>query len=554
MFEKPYKFRPMRSSLHFISRKLPDYLAIVMILLFFGGIFWINAHSFRWHTCDTYPDAYVAKLMFEQKTFFPEGFIFVNQFHIVGTPVLAAFLNGVAPDSVTAMSYASSLMAIFIIFSFIWCLRPFAEKKNLLFGVLCLVGGTVFGIRAASYDGAMIYLYTNSSFYASYLLVFILTCGCWLRIRNQIKMPSTFLIIIILLNFGIGINSPREMLVLNIPLIVLEFLMGIWNTRNETRNFFFFMKKKSFIFVLGILILNALGILLSNIIPVEQVKIISTHYSQGFQDFIARFIGCCHCILHISGLTLFQRGIKALPLFFCAVICFGLVVYATVLIFRNRDKSPLAMTILLCHLSLSAVIAAGSVYIDTRSIYYFIYYLLAALSPVYILTRTKQEAMKPIFAYTLLMISSISFVYQFYNDFKEYHYDNDHFASFVDDLKKSDVKWIFNDLTASPVLAAYSHDDITAVAVRYDFRGETESFLAPLPFFIPYDTYRDADLKQCVLCMSEWEQNAIRKHSNALFDHLELIRIFKNRTNPDKNLYVYSIKDKSIIGPPHLIK
>ena len=64
---------------------------ICVIAAFLTVFSTINFIGFAWFcTPDMYSDTYVARLMWQEKTLFPESWVFGNQFYVCVTPVLAA--------------------------------------------------------------------------------------------------------------------------------------------------------------------------------------------------------------------------------------------------------------------------------------------------------------------------------------------------------------------------------------------------------------------------------------------------------------------------------
>ena len=67
-------------------------LIIILVLLAYFAVFAIvNFAGFAYFcNADMYEDTLVARLMWEQKTLFPENYIFGNQYYVIATPVFAA--------------------------------------------------------------------------------------------------------------------------------------------------------------------------------------------------------------------------------------------------------------------------------------------------------------------------------------------------------------------------------------------------------------------------------------------------------------------------------
>ena len=90
-----------------------------LIILCIRAILIINFQGFpRYCDTDMYSDTLVAKLMWEQKTLFPQNWVFGNQFYVIATPVLCALFYGVTGNLNFSMGLAFTVMGLLILVSF----------------------------------------------------------------------------------------------------------------------------------------------------------------------------------------------------------------------------------------------------------------------------------------------------------------------------------------------------------------------------------------------------------------------------------------------------
>ena len=127
--EKPKPFR------------ITEIMMLGIVLIYIVSIIWLNFHAKPWYNFDMYSDMYVAKLMSEQKTLFPENWIFGNQFYAFATPVTASVIYSICHNSFVSMAVASCLMMLFIIASFVYCIFPVFKKSGFATGALLILGG-----------------------------------------------------------------------------------------------------------------------------------------------------------------------------------------------------------------------------------------------------------------------------------------------------------------------------------------------------------------------------------------------------------------------------
>ena len=91
------------------------------------------------YSTDMYTDMVYAQASWEQKSIFPDGWVFGNQLYAVATPVLAAVFYGITGNSAVAMALAATVMGILVIVTFAWMVR--AVFPGIRAGLL---GGAIF--------------------------------------------------------------------------------------------------------------------------------------------------------------------------------------------------------------------------------------------------------------------------------------------------------------------------------------------------------------------------------------------------------------------------
>lgn len=168
-----------------VEAKIDLLLLVVSVglgLLFIYGIVFTNLKGLV-HFCDIdmYLDLSVAKLMWEQKTLFPENWIFGNQYYVIATPVLCSLLYGVTGNLTLSMGIASSLMGGLMILAFVWMLIPFiARKRHLIFAAVAFLGCVVSD--SAFYNTFSQLFFTMCSYYSCYMITAFLVWGEYARI------------------------------------------------------------------------------------------------------------------------------------------------------------------------------------------------------------------------------------------------------------------------------------------------------------------------------------------------------------------------------------
>ena len=324
-------------------------------------------------------DAQVAKLMWEQKTLFPEGWVFGNQYYFFATPVVSALFFGLFGSSTFALGAASTAMGGMLLVCFAWMLRPFTKRDSLSAGVLAIGGAVILGVSICNCISGMQLLYTMASYYACYLIGMLLVVGVYLRQLHSLpvgKFPATAALT---LSFALGMQSLRETLILILPLIAYHCLLLLKKERN----------RQATLFVIAASALNLAGVFCARFFPAKSNPMISgfsvpsslANLLQGVREALWQFRG-------ITGLQYFSYDLKWKPLFVLAVgICTTGVAALVLSVIKKQTENAAVKTLL--HLSLLSLLAVAAVKVFlgfvVRTAYFFIWFLLCAASFTYLL-------------------------------------------------------------------------------------------------------------------------------------------------------------------------
>ena len=518
-----------------------------LILLFLSGIFWVNFHSALWYQMDVYTYALEGRLMHDTRSIFPEGWIFGNQYHVISSPNISALFYGLVNDSTTSMAIASSCLTILTLVSFYWCFKKDSGKCGMAMGLLCIIGGIIFGTSASSYISGLQVLYTMAAFYSPYLIVLLLTIGCWLRIKGQGKTPWIMLVLIIPLNFAMGMQSLREMLILIIPMLIIE---GV--------DFLFHISKKESVSQLSS---RSKGLTLAFILFISELA--GHFYMQSLEVVSTPIIGDLELdlsvggltaniwastknLLRISGIAIVKDGIRYLPLSLCALAIAGIVIWSLVHIIRKRDYSSIAQSIIFSWVSVLCVYGIGIFLMRTRDIYYFVYWLLASLSVVYCIENANQRIVSSILI-TVTLICCINYCYTFIPNYIDYHKNRKELEVFTQKLIDDNVKVIYVD--ATPIIAASSHNRILSQSFWLDVNMDSGYPLTVFPSDKYVPAYDDDHYDGSLICFSNYYLNYIETAPESYRQVLESSLVYYDELNLGSRRFILYKPQGRIINP-----
>lgn len=400
---------------------------------------------------DIYEDTLVARLMWEEKTLFPSGWCFGNQYYAVATPAAAALFYGITGRQNLAMGLASMLMVLLLLISFIFMVRPFVKNRlSLAVGGLALLAA-VIAPGGASYSEAQ-HVFIQASYYACYLITAFVVFGDFMRARTSPRFKfSVSYVFALLLSFATGLQSLRQMAIMCLPLLAFLALEWLFGRRHASE----------LLRALSYAAANLLGYLLSGVIAAPSESII---YTAGSVSLADKLKNAFHCATGISGLAYLSSGryslLLALPVLLFVLCSLWALVRTAKTLRKDPDDLPRLWTVFF--ISLLAAFAAYFVLdFELRSFYLFMYYPLAAISLMMLTERFADRS-----ALIALILTAAAFINLGISYLPSVRVSLDppytEMHAMADRLKTEDAKYIYGKWTLATGIAAYSDGGLTA--------------------------------------------------------------------------------------------
>lgn len=264
---------------------------IIICLLVYAYINWKKFAD----ACDTdmYADVLLAKKMWEQKTLFPEGWVFGNQYYVVATPVVAAIFYGFLGNTNRAMRCATECMTILILVSFLWMLFGVDSVKERArekwkYGLLCCLSLLVVPIDSGYYYGGGDFFYFQCSYYACYIISAFVIFGDYIRSFSVEKPRYRTWILALFLCFATGMQSIRETAVAILPIAVYEiFWVAVYfgkKRRDKQRNNWIHLIRAITYFIA-----NVAGIVVVGLMDIPHISIVGGYTLTRPQELLKSF-------------------------------------------------------------------------------------------------------------------------------------------------------------------------------------------------------------------------------------------------------------------------
>lgn len=447
------------------------YLITFFIMNFFGFA----------QFCDTdmYADTTFARLMWEQKSFFPEGWVFGNQYYVVATPVFAALFYGITGNINTAMILATELMTILIFISFFWLLHTCtSEPLEYLIGILMLIASVMAPSGAYSEAGQLFFL--QASYYSCYLITLFFVLGDYVRSIQSAKRRLMALSFCLFLSYATGIQSLRQTVVMILPLLACEFLQALrrvfhhqkpWDRSNVG----------SLLRVLSYSVANIAGYVTSQCLNLPHSSLYgSTQLAYRNEYFQRLYFTWIYGLRGLIGVNFFSgEDISPFHAVFSLVII-GFFLSSTILwIVRiNKPETPLKLCWFVCLVAIGGTCLASVLfYISIRSIYLFTWYPLIALSVLIIIQQLSHRPRY--FLIALICLLSLGNLFHSYLPGAKLAVQNSLYSSGTPLYSETDVrnanarkmcdwavshgyKYVYGDWFTAPRIAVHSGGQLVA--------------------------------------------------------------------------------------------
>lgn len=517
-----------------VSNKIAYGGFILGILLYLSTIIWININGQQWFNIDTYSDAMFAKYMSESGSFFPNNWVFGNQYYIVATPVIAALINSFLHNVYLSLGIASCIMTLLVIGCYIWCIKPFVTNKSMIIGIFCLIGGTNLGYDATTDINGLQLFFTMASYYSCYLIGILFTLGIWLRLYTKKRLNFIYIIIAALLNLSLGMQSLRETLVLNLPLCLLTIYVFLVKKKKINKDYFL---SKANLFVNIMLIVNLFGTLLIklfiNIFKIKNNDVLAASSSNIFENIqhsISEFLK--YTALTIPYVSTNYISITEIFRFIYAVLILAIVLYSVLNVIKFHSKTIVSFLIIFCLLSLLVTFLAGIFIIELRAAYFFIWYLLVTFSFVYVSEKIFEKVAIShkfciVLTFTLLFMGFGNYYRTFKVDFANYDTKQKFYNELVTKLQDDKIKYIYSDcrVTGAEAISALSGDEI--ICCKTDFTTNGENMIEHLQFLYSEDWYNPKNFKDSYILFSDKSLDYLNSETSSeyrdeLFSNLTL--------------------------------
>ena len=464
---------------------------------------------------DMYSDMIYSIEVWEQKTVFPEGWVFGNQLYVVATPVLAGLFYGLTNDGCIAMGLATSVMGLLVVVSFAWMMKPlFKNHGTILCGLTSLVVLTLFaGNPVHSTNGWQLF-FTMCSYYACYLITALLAFGCCLRVDGGWRRSEIgVLILACILAFGTGMQSLRQTVVMVCPIFAMEVLCVIFVKDRK-------IQWKSFVISGVIVISNMAGLVAVRNLDIAQYEIFHSPSIKSITEMLESVLPA------LQKMTVLINPFGGLLGIAIGVAC---VVATTIGIYTawKTNNEKLLKCFLLLILSLMVILAIDILTkMSIREIYYFLLFpLVAVVIAALYENGSRFIRMVTIFGVLALMLLG---TLNMYPEIKNTAH-NDKYDAVVEYLEEQGINTVYSGWNHGEKIAIASEGEISAgfwrivdaQAVRVDYLCNPEVF--------------DKNPSECAFIF-RGESNADWgvKHADESGTSLELLAYF-----PEHDLYIY---------------
>lgn len=500
-----------------IIRKHGNKIAAVCTILVFLTVFSIiNFCGFeRYCTADMYSDTYLSRLMWQEKTIFPEDWVFGNQFYVFVTPVFAALFYGMCGSINLAMALATTTMTVLILLSFWWMVKPYASMEQILFGMAVLLGSIVGRRIETTIEGQIFYI--MASYYSGYLVTLFVVFGVYVRARSGKQSGWVSMTIAVLLSFCMGMQSLRQTAVMVVPLMAIEGVRVLVRLIRERRLHLDVAARRAMACVAA----NILGLITIRILKPKAMPMFDSLAVTDVNDISESILQGLGCLWGVTGLKYLNSDLQMYGVI--ASVFVAVVVLAMIVFFAGRCKDSLGLLACLCAIGILSVMAVFVVFDFpyTRSIYMFPWYGMPALSAMMLLGwlrgRRKTAAGWVILA-VLACNCCFSYLPTVYTIMRKPEEPRQQIAEYLLD---NGYTRAYSDWYNASCVAAWTDGQVDAGCW-------TDEVCEILLYISPLDVYSEEDNDNAVYMISDGDLQAFLTRAEKVGARLELLTRFDN--------------------------
>lgn len=490
--------------MEYSCKNIRSVIWIVLILAYVAAFSVINFCGFeQFCNADMYSDTLVTKFMWEQKSLFPEGWVFGNQFYVFVTPSVAALFYGLCGSINLATVLATTVLTLLTILAFWWMVRPFAESEQILAGIAVLLGGVIGPSIVWTDEGQIFYL--MASHYAGYIITLFLVFGDYIRVLKGLKSSWLVLVLAVALSFCTGMQSLRQTAVMILPLLVFEGFRCLSGLVCREEGLW---RRPTFVRVVLYTLSNVLGIVTIRIMNPPSISIYGDLSLNNAQQAAEGASTAVRALRSITGLKYLASDTPVLG--YVAVVLVAAAVLAVVLALlgRLRDGDQCLVVLFLCSLLCVDVIGIV-VNISTRSIYLFPWYALAAVAAVLLLKHLGKWLKNIVFA-ILALAMAVNLVGSYSTDVKAALTAPDPYQKEIAEyVVEQGYTRLYGGWSTAPAVAVWTDGAVDAGFWYSDV-------CAVLPYINAQDIYEEADNEKAVYLVHEVEEAAFHKRAEEL--------------------------------------
>ncbi len=475
-------------------------------ILFMFTFLIINFRLFPvFNDSDMFVDLYPAKLMWEQKKLFPQGWVFGNQYFTIASPVWTALFYGITGKLCLSMALAVTFLTVLICGAWLWMLKPLRKENDLtavLLSLLLLLGGMIGYDIVHTQQGQIFFLCT--AYYASYLLTMFLVYGCYVRDISDRKYHTAMYALALVLCFATGMQSLRQTAVMVLPLGCVETLRQFLAFRKNKK-----LEKKEILRgckCLGYAVSNAAGfVFIKAVIKPAHHNVYGNTSSRDAETTLQGIKTSLTSLLGTMGLDpsqITKHGVASVILCLLAILALVVVAMAFKEGLKARFAEPPAIVMTLFLIGILGVLLPGCLFnIVVRPIYYFTWYPLFSLALYCLWEKAGKQRKAVSLGITVFLIAN--YVFSYAPSVRE--------ALFHETTEEQEVVAYMEAHGEQYLYGDWSY--VLGIAMTADGRitpgGWYFETYQVLPYVNPLGIYSEEDNASALILLTEADQNAL---------------------------------------------
>lgn len=439
----------------------------ILVITMLGMIFLVNIQHYYYNiNADIASEGILARLIWESGEWIPSTWCIAAETRIFDIANLAALFYGITSNMSISVGLACSVMTCAIAGSAVYMMRSvkMGMMPILIFVLLCLALPNNFMMLEV--------FYLFAAYYSPHIVVLFLTLGVYARALDR-KITGTGAVITLLLEFMLGMQGVRGILVIAGPIFAVEivrYIYKVYKKEARTQNDHYIMGWSFLLMVSGFL---------GGLFPFSKEQPLSRNIRKAPQKFIYEVIPD---IMKGSGME-DASGIEYIFICFFVVISVILLLGIILKGIKKQNVMPAEWVYLvLIGSPIATAFILAFTTTESTGRYFFVLIIAYAFAAAYFLTKNKGTAVIIICSIVIMVLNCFK-VYM--PIFRSPGIESDSRYQVVSYLQDKDYNMAYTDFENANTMGIMAEEPLRIAAIDSSAKMNICKWMTSTDWYVP---------------------------------------------------------------------